>query len=322
MSSYRKTEELFSREYLSDKKHKLNTSPKKISLSVLNEIENEGLTLERIEELQRKGYDIYKYQTQITLHGICNELEKDGRIGGYKCLTLNKNKSIGIKWIAVDRAKKERIVSMLEECGWSCESNSTEFYPMRSQRVKNAEEARSLAKIWKEDIERIDHSLFYGTSDIFLARGMFGIYLVCNLVVNGIKEENVDKLIEQASGMTIAEIETKRNARLEKEREDREKWNREYEEAQAKRKAEAESANAGFYDKIKEDGYIESVSNQNAVGTVIMVIKRDYDGKLYRDYYRIEKRTAKPCKEDGRDDWMRSNMHKLIQKPIKCYVKA
>lgn len=58
--SYKKTEELFSREYLCDKKHKLNTSPKAIPTAILNEIENEGLTIERIDELCAKGYDIYK----------------------------------------------------------------------------------------------------------------------------------------------------------------------------------------------------------------------------------------------------------------------
>lgn len=320
--SHKKTEDLFSREYLCDSKHKLNTSPKAIPVAILNEIENEGMTLENMETLSKKGYDIYKYTTQITLHGVCKELEKDGRIGGYKCLTINKNKSIGIKWIAIDRAKKERICQLLEECGWGCVDTSTSFYPTRTKRVHNKEEAMAIASEWKKDIDRIDHSLFYGTSDIFLANGIWGeVYVVCNLVVNGIRKENVDKLIEQTSGLPIAEIEAKRFARLEEERLKHEAWEREWEEKEAKRKAEAEIANATFYDDLKADGYVEAVSNQMPVNTIILIVKKDYNGKLQRTFFRIEKRTAKPCKEDGSHDWG-DNQQKLIQKPYKCYVKA
>lgn len=320
--SYKKTEDLFSREYLCDSKHKLNTSPKAIPVAILNEIENEGITLENMETLSKKGYDIYKYTTQITLHGVCKELEKDGRIGGYKCLTLNKNKSIGIKWIAIDRAKKERICLLLGECGWGCENTSTSFFPVRAKRVNNKEEAMAIATEWKKDIDRIDHSLFYGTSNIFLARGLFGVYVVCNLVVNGIRKENVDKLIEQVAGLPIAEIEAKRSARLEEERLKHEAWEREWQEKEAKRKAEAEIANATFYDDLKADGYVEAVSNQVPVNTIIMFVAKDYNGKLKREFYRIEKRTAKPVMEDGSEDWMRKNNKRLIESDFKCYVKA
>lgn len=321
--SYTKIEELFSREYLCDKKHKLNTSPKSIPTSILNEIERDGLTLERIEELTKKGFNIYKYSTQITLHGVCDELEKDGRLGGYKCLTINKNKSIGIKWIAVDMKKKIRIVQMLKECGWDCEDNSTSYHPMRIKRVKDASEAMTVANEWKADIERIDHSLFYGTSSIYLARSVWGgVYVVCNLYVNGIKENNVDKLIEQASGLTIAELTAKREARIEAERIRREELNREYEERKAKEKAEADAANAIFYDRLKADGYVEAVSNQQPVGTVVMLVERSWDGKFKREYYRIEKRTANPCHEDGSDDYCGERLQKLIKKPCKVFVKA
>lgn len=321
--SYTKTEELFSREYLCDKKHKLNTSPKNIPTSILNEIESDGLTIERIEELTKKGFDIYKYSTQITLHGVCEELNKDGRLGYYKCLTLNKNKSIGIRWIAVDRAKKFRIINMLSECGWDCENNSTSLHPMRVKRVKDAAEAMTVASEWKADIERIDHSLFYGTSDIYLARGLWGgIYIVCNLFVNGIKECNVDKLIEQATGKRIAEIDAIRTARLEKEKAERDAWNARYEAERARRDNEASEYNGKFVDEILNPCYDKAISNELPVGTIVGVLNKDYNGKYKLEFYRIEKRTAKACHEDGSDDWMRENCQKLIKKPCKCYVKA
>lgn len=321
--SYKKTEELFSREYMCDKKHKSNTSPKAIPTAILDEIENKGITIERIEELNANGYDIYKYATQITLHGTCDELSKSGHIDWYKCLTLNKNKSIGIKWIAVDREKKLRIIEMLKECGWSSKSNSTELHPTRIKRVENADEAMRVASEWKADIDRIDHSLFYGTSDIFLARGLWGeVYVVCNLIVNGIKECNVNKLIEQATGKYVAEIEAKRESRLRKEKEDRDRRNAEYERDRAKREAEAAEFNEKFVTELRKS-HKEVVSNEQPVGTVVAVVKRDYNGKYKLSYYRIEKRTAKPCLEDGSDDfWGGKNKQKLIKKPCRCFVKV
>lgn len=321
--SYKKTEELFSRDFMCDKKHKLNTSPKAIPTSILDEIENKGLTLERIEELNANGYDIYKYATQITLHGTCDELSKDGRLGWYKCLSLNKNKSIGIRWIAVDREKKLRIIEMLKECGWGYESNSTELHPTRIKRVENADEARRVASEWKADIDRIDHSLFYGTSNIYLARGIWGeVYVVCNLVVNGIKESNVNTLIEQATGKSVTEIEAKRESRLRKEKEDRDRRNAEYERDRAKREAEAAEFNEKFVKDLRKS-HKEVVSNEQPVGTVVAVVKRDYNGKYKLSYYRIEKRTAKPCHEDGSDDYCGGdNKQKLIQEPCRCFVKV
>lgn len=320
--SYKKTEELFSRDFMCDKKHKLNTSPKAIPTAILDEIENKGLTLERIEELCGKGYDIYKYATQITLHGTCEGLSKDGRLGWYKCLTLNKNKSIGIKWIAVDRAKKVRIIEMLKEFGWGSVSNSMELYPQRVQRVKDAEEAKAVAKEWKADIDRIDHSLFYGTSSIFLARGMFGVYIVCDLIVNGIKESNVNTLIEQATGKTVTEIEAMRNSRLAREKEESDRRNAEYEREKAKRKTEAAAHNESFIAELRKS-YKEIVSNEQPVGTVIAVVKRDYNGKYKMSYYRIEKRTAKPCHEDGSDDYCGGeNKQKLVKQPCRCFIKV
>lgn len=320
--SYKKTEELFSREYLCDKKHKLNTSPKNIPESILNEIERDGLTLERIEELTKKGFDIYKYSTQITLHGVCEELERSGRLGGYKCLALNKNKSIGIKWIAVDRAKKSRIINMLAECGWDAENNSTSYHPTRIKRVNDAAEAMTVASEWKADIERIDHTLFYGTSDIYLARSVWGgVYVICNLIVNGIKESNVDRLIEQATGKSIAEIESIRAARLEKEKAEREARDARYEAERAKRIKEATAYNETFLTDLRAN-YREVVSNEQAVGTIVGVVKSDYDGKYKMDFYRIENRTAKPCHEDGSDDLCGERLQKLIKKPCKVFVKA
>jgi len=50
-----------------DKKHKLNTSHKVLSMDLINKIEREGITTEMLDDLDQP---IYKYSTQITVHGI------------------------------------------------------------------------------------------------------------------------------------------------------------------------------------------------------------------------------------------------------------
>lgn len=193
---------------------------------------------------------------------------------------------------------------------------------MRVKRVSTAEEAKAVASEWKADIERIDHSLFYGTSAIYLARSVFGgVYVVCNLVVNGIKECNVNTLIEQASGKPIAEIEALRNARIEAERKRRAELNAEYEASKARKAAEAKVHNDKFVTKLKES-YKEVISNEQPVGTIVGIPCRGWDGKYKLEHYLIEKRTARACDDDGRLDYCRGNNQKLVKKPCKCYVKV
>ena len=72
--NYKITEKLFEKNGITDNKHILNTSEITVDESVLNEIEKGGVTLERLNELNKSGLDIYKYQTQITIHGLFPEL--------------------------------------------------------------------------------------------------------------------------------------------------------------------------------------------------------------------------------------------------------
>lgn len=101
-----KPEEILSNEVNIDTPKKLNRSETKVPIDVINEIETKGMSLERLESL---GLPIYKYQTQITVHGNFDGLTKE-RVGGYKNLTLNQNKTLGIRYNAID-AEKKKIIS-------------------------------------------------------------------------------------------------------------------------------------------------------------------------------------------------------------------
>lgn len=81
------TEKLFDKSYNYDKKYKLNTTNKVLPKSILESINN-GITIEQLYLLLSKGYDVYKYATQITIHGKCDKLTNE-TVGYYKCLTTS-----------------------------------------------------------------------------------------------------------------------------------------------------------------------------------------------------------------------------------------
>ena len=103
----------YTSEGLVDSKHILNTNPdKEIDISYLDLLEKEGVTLEQLKEFEKEGLDIFRYKTQITIHGIFPTL-KSKRIGDYKSLIENKNRSIGVKWRAIDLDKKKEVFRVL-----------------------------------------------------------------------------------------------------------------------------------------------------------------------------------------------------------------
>jgi len=73
-----------------DSKNITNKGTQVIPQTALDKIEREGATLEFLQELKAP---VFKYRTQITIHGIFAEL-KNNYLGGYKSIFQNKNLSI------------------------------------------------------------------------------------------------------------------------------------------------------------------------------------------------------------------------------------
>lgn len=80
----------------------LNTAPGKLADITINELES-GVTIERLESLT---VPVYQYGTQITIHGIFKDIPADLRVCGYKSIILNGNGSLGVRYVAIDAAKK------------------------------------------------------------------------------------------------------------------------------------------------------------------------------------------------------------------------
>lgn len=210
-----------------DSKNITNKGNKVISQQALDKIETEGVTLEFLQGL---NMPVYKYRTQITIHGLFPEL-KNNYLGGYKNLFQNKNLSIGVKWQVVDYVKKDRIYKAITGYlrGWTRRHNSTEFFIYKtSQTFTDKETYKTLLEAAKADISHINKNLFFGNCGVYLSQTLWGGYfLVTYINIGAILESNVIPCIENITKVSMADIEA---AAAEKQAK--------YEAEQAQRKAE------------------------------------------------------------------------------------
>lgn len=206
-----------------DKKNILNRSNKKIQVQVLEKIEKEGVTLEDLRDL---GLPVFKYMTQITLHGLFPTLS-ESKLQGYKYIFQNKNQSLGIKYNGVDTAKKYLIYKYLYHFGWIIQHNSTDWYAHQSTKYfTTKEEAEIELKALTLKVKHIDTSLFYGNIQIFSYKLLGAMRFVAILRINAVWEVNKVKLIENVLQNKIANLDKiieETQKRREQERDEREK---------------------------------------------------------------------------------------------------
>ena len=191
-----------------DTKNITNKSSKQISQNDIEKIENQGVTL---EFLQAMNVPVFKYRTQITIHGLFPQLSHN-YLGGYKMLFQNKNLSIGVKWQAVDYSKKDRIyktVTSFLKNGWLRRHNSSEFFIYKTSKMfSTKEEYKPLLEECKAEISHLDKSLFFGNSGVYLSNTLWGGYfLVSYINIGAILETNVIPCIENICKVSISEIE-------------------------------------------------------------------------------------------------------------------
>lgn len=219
-----------------DKKHKLNTCPNQIIKDeILNELETSGATLERLDELSKK-IDIFRYRGQITIHGIFSEL-LNNRIGSYKNIFQNQNKSIGVKWDAIDYEKKSNIYSKLNYFGFSTIHNSKDFAVVRTFRVSTKDEYNEKLTELKAIEQRIDKSLFFGYSGIYTYKIFGFVYLQLVVSINAIYEKNVNTLLSQIAGVPFEQIEQIIDDRIKQHEIERIESQKRWEQEEAEEKA-------------------------------------------------------------------------------------
>jgi hypothetical protein len=237
-----KIEKVFSTSENFDKKNKINRSSKKVNQSTLDAIEN-GITIEQLETLC-KGIPIYKYKTQITIHGLFPELQ-NSYINRYKCLIQNKNLSIGVRYQAIDSAKKSLIREYASHAGYACHYNSVENYIYLSVAINDKQDYAEKLIEYKKLEKGLSDSLFYGYKQVYLAKIPFiGNFLVFRVDLYAIYEANIPAFIQAITGKTVVELDAEIDLKYKK----LEESNKRYE---AKRKNEHEQSKAKLQVEIE-----------------------------------------------------------------------
>jgi len=177
-----------------DKKNKLNRLNKSINSDILDKIEH-GLTLESLEVIT-KDLPVFKYYSQITIHGLFPEVTNNYCFG-YKNIFQNKNKSIGVRWSAIDEIKRKKMNAFLKHSDYFYHRNSTEHCFRITKRVNEQNYTSILADL-KTKLEKIDTSLFFGHKQIYAAVGMWGDkYLVLQFSIDAIYDKNISVLLNK-----------------------------------------------------------------------------------------------------------------------------
>lgn len=243
-----------------DHKNITNKSNVVVPQSILDVIESDGATSEILDTI---GTKVFKYRTQITIHGLFPEL-KNNYIGGYKNMFQNKNLSIGVKYNAIDRDKKQRIFSKIRAflSGWNVVDNSTEYNIYKSSNhFHTKDDYLKLLPEYQKLAESINKDLFFGNVDVYLAKNFFGYFMVCELNIGAIYEKNVNALIESVCGETIEVIE----ATIEKKRLELENKRKLENEQRVAEAAEIAAKKAPYFEiakkAIADGGYVKETVN-------------------------------------------------------------
>jgi len=240
-----------------DTRKVLNRSNKVIDKTILDEIEQQGVTCEHLETL---GVPVFYYQSQITLHGLFPELSYI-QPTGYKSIFQNQNKSIGVKYIAVDYLKKKLIYETIRDYlpGWYILKNSGEYSLISfSKSFTDKENYKAELANMKAKVEHIDKSLFSGSVGVYLARDMFSYFLVAYIAIGTIKQENVIKLIESVCKKPIAEINESIRLKNEQEQAKRDEENRKWQAKRDEQKRQAEIYISKMTPELIAAGYIKN----------------------------------------------------------------
>lgn len=201
-----KVTDLFKKSSSYDKKHIKNLSTKKVPAALLQAVEN-GCSFETLEKLA-KGFPICKYQTQITVHGIFDD-PSTRCVGFYVNLTKNKNKSLGIRWTAIDHEKKENLFHYIKlmDNEWQIKEDSSSFYMCKMVRVSSQEALQKAQERYQAEVDKIDVNLFTGSANVFKLEGLWGVvYVGLALVIQCFPEGRFWQIAENITGKKKTEI--------------------------------------------------------------------------------------------------------------------
>ncbi|MEE6208477.1 MAG: hypothetical protein VZR95_10525, partial [Alphaproteobacteria bacterium] len=270
-----------------DSKHINNLAPdKNIPYSVIENLNKVGMTLENIDHLTSEGYPVCKYKTQVTVHGICPELKHE-YIGGYKCLTVNQNQSLGIRWVGIDTDKKKRIGAIADKIAYvkQKDENDITYHYYRDSTVTSLrlvickvsykgwipyvpDKAKEIAEEFIKTVNDATKGLFFGYAHTITTKETFfkpALYCV-DIVILGIYEKQIETFIRKVYGLSETEYKAKLARLDELEAEYKEKRRQEQEDLkrkEAERKQKLEESLPKF--EVEYDKYCDRWERQHPI---------------------------------------------------------
>jgi hypothetical protein len=147
-----------------------------------------------IEELSAIGVPVYRYETQVTIHGNLPGL-RQARVNGYKSLVENGNGSLGVKYVAIDSEKKQLLRKACRVLGskfrGSFNSQGFTLFTSASSKADIVAEYESFPR------DLIHGSIYAGA----LMYGGFGLFIE----VGCIDADKVDALLTYLTGKSELE---------------------------------------------------------------------------------------------------------------------
>jgi len=230
-----------------------------------------GIDLEQLDAL---GVPVFRYETQVTIHGTWPELSYNARFDalGYKSLIRNKNGSLGVRYTAIDATKKQTLASAIS-LAKGCYSVLSDSKGFSLQIIKHATQT-NLDRL-REIAASFPDSAIIGHKGIYKASSLAGSFVWLEVRIQAIPATSLWRLIDHATnGKITSQADYDRHYEARKAKRDAE--NRAYEaerakekEEQAKRKAEIiadwESEGFTFYEGPKREGlYLIKPARTNA----------------------------------------------------------
>jgi hypothetical protein len=142
-----------------------------------------------IEELEAIGVPVYRYETQVTIHGKLPNIDSK-RINGYKSLMLNGNGSIGVRYVAIDSEKKR----FIKKACTALKSNFRGSFNSKGFTLfTSASDKESILKAYQSFPRDLIHGSLYAGA---LMHGGFGLFVE----VGSIDVENMEALLVHLTG--------------------------------------------------------------------------------------------------------------------------
>ena len=296
-----------------DSKHINNLAPNEnIPESLISTINN-GVTLEQLDEIAH--LPICYYKTQLTIHGICPTL-KNKDVYGYSALMVNQNKSLGVRWLAIDRKKKLKLADYMGLYDWATYYDSQIFCYRKDFEYEDDNKEQVYNKV-VDFINGLDKSKFFGYIEVFDHKKMKSNFIIyvgkqktyfeVVIYMQGIYEKNIQPFVEEISGEKWNETEKKfedwKNE-MKRRREEREKEEKERIE-ESNRKAENRRVE---FDKWKKENpfpkkFKPMSFDDLQAGDIVGYYSDSYQFKksYYRLYLNYKRLCRRECDENGKD---------------------